>query len=111
MAKNSQEVLCRFTSQFDRPIDVTTNLRMYSHLSELAQRFSRADNKSNSNKLQAVTVPQRTYKAEKVVLEPKISVLGEATPSVSRVLGWLGFEDRNSVCTTRYWGPLTGGRL
>ena len=41
----------------------------------------------------------RVFIEKKFVLEPRISVLGDQTPKVSTVLGWVGISDHHLIPT------------
>jgi hypothetical protein len=45
------------------------------------------------------TPDARVFEEMKFVLEPRISVLGDQTPKVSTVLGWIGISDYHSIPT------------
>lgn len=109
-------------SDFKKPIDITGDLKLYDFVKRLitedyvssfasgtgAIPASPAVGKSNAAPGRNITV---AYKLNLFKLHPKFGPLGDLTPDVSRVLGWLctddkGKQDQDRICDVLRTGVI-----
>ena len=106
----SNDLEYQFTSKFRDNISVTTNIGDYTFMREMFGHISQAAAMLASTKpnvaaseaagptgAASAVRPATTLTCHKFQLEPAISVLGDFTPRVDTVLGWMGIEDHKNV--------------
>ena len=98
---DSPQVFYRCTCEFDNPIDITMNLSLYKYIQDTFTYFIAPLLSSQTAKDRDLFDFEEEIKTESfysyealapLKLEPIIKIMGEATPKMEKILGWLGIH-------------------
>lgn len=92
-AAESPEIEFYFLTEFDNSIVMTLNINLYSFLKEVVLNYVKTFSLTFPSDTPSSPGPVKIFKGRKFQLAPTLSFLGDSTPSLEKVLRWLGIKD------------------
>lgn len=99
-------------TDFDGPVQISSRISQYRHLRQILRLyFSRKTSKTDQDTVgppSLVTSMESRYHIhrKRLLFQPKLSALGELTPSLDTLLSWLGLGDTSTIPLLLYEGVL-----
>ncbi|PRP87867.1 hypothetical protein PROFUN_04341, partial [Planoprotostelium fungivorum] len=90
---DTPEIDFYFLTEFNDSIVMALNINLYSFLKDVALNYVKTLSTTFASEPTAFPGPVKIYRRQKFQLSPTLSFLGDSTPSLDKVLRWLGIKN------------------